>query len=85
MIPEYDWAVRGKHRALVFSVDIMECFALLCCAQCFMAVLRSVCVHSSEQLCCVICWSAMLSGRLCCALVCLAVLCCALLCAGIGE
>ena len=27
----------------------------------------------------------MLSGRLCCALVCLAVLCCALLCAGVGE
>ena len=54
-------------------------------AQRCMAVLCYVCVHSSEQLCCVICWSAMLSGRLCCALVCLAVLCCALLCAGVGE
>ena len=69
----------------MFSVDIVECFALLCCAQCFMAVLCYVCVHSSEQLCCVICRSAMLLGRLCCALVCLAVLCCALLCAGVGE
>ena len=76
--------MRAKRFALVFYVDIVECVALLCCALYCMAVLCYVCVRSSEQLCCVICWSAMLSRRLCCALVCLAVLCCALLCAGVG-
>ena len=72
--------MRAKHHALVCSVDIVECVALLCCALYCMAVLCyvCVCVRCSEQLCCVICWSAVLSGRLCCALVCLASLCCAL-------
>ena len=49
------------------------CASLLCIVLHGLAVLCVLC--SNEQLRCVGCWFAMLSGKLCCALVCLAVLC----------
>ena len=63
----------------------MCCTSLLCAVLHGLAVLCVRVLRSNEQLRCVGCWSAMLSRKLCCALVCLAVLCCALLCAGVGE
>ena len=67
-IREYGWAVRAKHRALVCSVDVVECVALLCCALCCMAVLCDLLVcHAFRE-----------------ALLCAGLPCCAMRCGGRG-